>query len=145
MEKLKETPFKRLTGVSKATFLKMAAHVRERRAEGGHRRGGGKRGPRPSLSAEDELLMMLMYYREYRSSEHIGLSYDLGEAQTRRIIRRTEAWLASSKQFALPGKKKMVEAENHFEIVLVDVSEHAIERPKKSSGSTTRAKSGRTP
>lgn len=145
MEKLKEIPFKRLSGVSKTTFRKMAAHVRGRRAEGEHRKGGGKRGPKPSLSAEDELLMMLMYYREYRSFEHIGLSYDLSEAQTRRIIKRTENWLASSKLFALPGKRKLVETENHFEIVLVDVSEHPIERPKKSSDSTTRARRRGTP
>lgn len=81
MEKLKEKPFKRLTGVGKSTFLKMAACVAERRAQGEHCKGSGKRGPTPGLSAEDELLMMLMYYREYRSLEHIGLGYDLSEAQ----------------------------------------------------------------
>ncbi|HMU15071.1 MAG: hypothetical protein JST41_07665 [Bacteroidetes bacterium] len=55
--------------------------------------------------------------------------------------KRTENWLASSELFALPGTKKLVEAEDHFGIVRVYVSEHPIERPPvKSSDSTTRGR-----
>ncbi len=136
----KEGSFKRLVGVTPELFRRMALYLTERRDVSGHRNGGAKRGPKPKLCVEDELLMLLMYYREYRSFLHISSTYALSEMQTRRIITRTEEELVRSKLFALPGKKKLVEAENHFEVVLVDVSEHPIERPKKSSAATTRGR-----
>ena len=137
---LKEAVFKRLVGVPQTTFVQMAAYLDGQQALSAHKYSGAKRGPKPKLSIEDELMMLLMYYREYRSFLHIGSTYGISEIQTWRIITRTEKQLIASKLFALPGKKKLLEAENHFEIVVVDVSEHPIERPKKSNGATTRAR-----
>jgi Helix-turn-helix of DDE superfamily endonuclease len=128
--------FRRLTGVTQPVFKDMAAYLEEQRWISNHRNQGAKRGPKPKLGVEDELLMMLMYYREYRTFLHIGKTYGVSEKQAWRIITRTEQLLVESKLFALPGKKKLLEGENHFEVVLVDVSEHPIERPKKSSGTT---------
>ena len=36
-----------------------------------------KSGSKPVLSAEDSMLMVLMYYREYRTQYHIGITYGL--------------------------------------------------------------------
>ena len=79
--------------------------------------------------------MMLMYYREYRTFFHIGSEYDLSEAQCWRIVTQTEKLLIQSSLFHLPGKKKLLTDNTQWEIVLVDVAESPIERPKKNSDS----------
>lgn len=43
-----------------------------------------------------------------------------------------ESILLQDKRFHLPGKKALLKAENNFEIVLVDVTESPVERPKKN-------------
>ncbi len=40
--------------------------------------------------------------------------------------------LIQSGQFTLPGKKKLQESDTIIEIILVDATEQAIERPKKT-------------
>lgn len=123
----------------------MVEYLQRLRAVSKHKVAGAKRGPKPKLSVEDELMLLLMYYREYRTFFHISTTYGLSEMQTWRIITRTEQQLVSSKLFALPGKKKLVQADHSFDIVLVDVSEHPIERPKKSSGAITQARRSAIP
>ena len=58
----KEAQFRRLTGVKKGTFSKMAEVFGLAEAK---RRSGG--GPKPTLSIEDSLLAALSYWREYRT------------------------------------------------------------------------------
>ena len=50
--------------------------------------------------------------------------------------------MIDDKRFHLPGKKVL--RENTFEVVLVDVTESAVERPKKNSGEITQAKRNAT-
>ena len=69
----------------------------------------------------------------------------MSEAQCWRIITTAEKLLIKSELFHLPGKKKLVGEEMEWEVVLIDASEHSIERPKKNSGSITRAKRKSTP
>jgi hypothetical protein len=145
VRKLKASAFKRLVGVDADLFTRMAAHLQGEREHSRHKHAGVKRGPKPKLCVEDELMMMLSYYREYRTFLHTGATYGLSEGQAWRIITRTEKALARSKLFSLPGKRKLTEPQSRWEIVLVDVSEHPIERPKKSSGSTTRARRSAIP
>lgn len=76
--------------------------------------------------------MLLMYYREYRTFSHTASSYGISEAQCWRIIVELEKQLIKSKLFHLPGKKRL-QSEMVWEVVVVDVSEHPIERPKKSN------------
>jgi hypothetical protein len=40
--------------------------------------------------------------------------------------------LIASRALTLPGKKKLVAADNQIEVVVVDVTETPIERPKKN-------------
>ena len=49
-------------------------------------RGGRK----DKLSIENQLLMALEYLREYRTYFHLGLSYDLSESQTYKVIKWIE-------------------------------------------------------
>ena len=50
-----------------------------------------------------------------------------------RIVTELEKILLQSKLFHLPGKKALHNSANNFEVIVVDVSEHPIERPKKNS------------
>ena len=127
--------FKRLTGVSKETFLVLSSEANRLAPPSIHKIQGKKRGPKPKLIIEDKLLMMLMYYREYRTFLHISSDYGISETQCWRIIASLERLLIKSKLFHLPGKKVLQQA-NSFEIVLVDVAESPIERPKKNNENT---------
>ena len=135
IEHLKETDFKRLTGVQRETFGQMLKVV-----EKGLREFG-----RPTkLSRADQLLMTLMYWREYRTEFHIAQSYGISEATVCRTIQKVENTLVRSGKFRLPGKKALQASDQAsdtiFEVVLVDVSEQPIERPKKAKNGITAAK-----
>ena len=140
IQHLEGTAFKRLVGVSRDTFEKMVSEAKRIAKISRHTVPGKKRGPKPSLSKRDEVLMLLMYYREYRTFFHIASSYNISEAQCWRIITGLEELLIKSKLFHLPGKKKLVEDDKQWEVVLIDASEHNIERPKKNSGNIIRGK-----
>ena len=131
IKQLKDTDFKRLTGVQRETFDQMLKVV-----EKGLRDFG-----RPTkLSRADQLLMSLMYWREYRTEFHIAQSYGISESTVCRTIQKVENSLVRSGKFRLPGKKSLQASDTVFEVVLVDVSEQAIERPKKTKNGITAAK-----
>ena len=128
---LKDEDFKRSTGVQRGTFEKMLEVV-----TAGLRDFG-----RPTeLSRADLLLLTLMYWREYRTEFHIGLTYGVSEATVCRTIKKVENVLIQSKQFHLPGKKVLQPSDTVIEIVLVDATEQPIERPKKGNAGNTAEK-----
>jgi len=133
---LNEGDFKRLTGVRRETFERMRTEV-ERKAAGF--------GRPPKLESGDQVLMTLMYWREYRTLFHIGKAYGISESQASRIVRKVEDILISSGQFTLPGKKTLQASGLQIEVVLVDATEQPIERPKKSKNAITAAKRSGTP
>jgi hypothetical protein len=136
--------FKRLTGVKHSTFEKMVEVVKEHIALN---RKHPTRGAPPKAALEDQLLMMLMYYREYRTFLHTATSYGYSESQGWRIVRKIEDILIKSGAFRLPGKKALLKMEGEVlgKIIIVDVGESPVERPKKSSGAITAAKRKGTP
>jgi hypothetical protein len=136
IEHLKDSDFKRLTGVQRKTFEQMLAVVKK---------GLRDFGRPPKLSRADQLLMTLMYWREYRTEFHIAQSYGVSEATVCRTIRKVENALVRSKKFRLPGKKALHSSDTVFEVVLVDVSEQPVERPKKAKNGITAAKRSVTP
>lgn len=129
--------FKRLTGVKPTTFEDMRLFIVSYKQA--HRKDS-KRGRPCKLSIEDQLLMLLMYYREYRTCLHISKSYGISEMHCWRIITTTEKILLQSPAFHLPGKKVLHDGGNNFEVIVVDVSEHPVERPRKNSNTITLAK-----
>jgi hypothetical protein len=132
---LNDADFKRSTGVSRRVFQQMLQVVEN---------GLSHFGRPPKLSRANQLLMTLMYWREYRTEFHIGLTYGISEATVCRTVRKIEDRLIKSKQFHLPGKKKLRSSDTTIEIVLVDATEQPIERPQKNSGDTTVAKRNST-
>ena len=136
IEHLKGADFKRLSGVERETFEEMLTVVEK---------GLPDFGRPPKLSRADQLLMTLMYWREYRTEFHIAQSYGVSEATVCRTIHKVEDVLVRSKKFRLPGKKALQPSDTVFEVILVDVSEQPVERPKKARKSTIAAKRGAIP
>ena len=133
VKKLNPAQFKRLVGVKYETFEKMVSETKRIKALQPKKIAGKKRGPKEKINWYDKTLMMLMYYREYRTFAHAGATYNISETQCWRIVTTMERWLIKSKLFHLPGKKKLTQSDVEWEAVVVDVSEHPIERPKKNS------------
>jgi len=131
--------FKRLTGVELKTFKMMAKEVGRHDSKMAQKKGSNRSRPF-KLSIEDQILMMLMYYREYRTQFHIGETYDLHESNVGRNIRRIENILKKCKKLSLPGKEKLSGTNHQFEVILVDATESPIERPKKNNIYITRGK-----
>jgi hypothetical protein len=139
---MSNSQFKRLTGVKRNTFDKMCFLVSTVKQQ---RRKHPKRGKGPSLRVEDQLLMMLMYNREYRTYLHIAADYEISESQCWRVINDLQDILIQSKAFSLPGKKALVKSNIKWSVVLVDVGESPVERPKKNSVAITPVKRKGTP
>ena len=136
VKELKDTDFKRSTGVSREMFEKMLAVLQKEMHDFGRP---------PKLARTDQLLMTLMYWREYRTEFHIGITYGVSEATVCRTIQKVENVLMKSGEFRLPGRKALQPSDTLIEVVLIDATEQPIERPKKSKASTTVAKRSVTP
>jgi Helix-turn-helix of DDE superfamily endonuclease len=135
VSKLSDSQFQRLVGVKRTTFIKMLETIVCQNQQRVSNRG------RPSsIGIENQLLIMLMYYMEYRTFFHISIAYGITEAQCWRIVRKMETILIKSSLFHLPGKKQLTDSSMNWEIVVIDAGESPIERPKKNSGSVTQAK-----
>ncbi|GBF53391.1 mobile element protein [Microcystis sp. 0824] len=84
------------------------------------------------MSTEDQLLITLEYWREYRTYFHLGNSWVVNESKAYIILRKVENILIKSGLFNLP-KKALLESNSEIEVIVVDVSEQEIERPKKKT------------
>jgi hypothetical protein len=131
VKSLKPEEFKRLCGVRPETFNQMLEVVRSQQ------RTKQKTGRPGKLSLEDQLLMTLEYWREYRTYFHIGQSWRVNESTAYRIIRKIEDTLTKSRTFTLPGKKRLTNSDYQLQVVIIDVTESPIERPKKNKKSST--------
>jgi Helix-turn-helix of DDE superfamily endonuclease len=103
-----------------------------------------KQGRTPALDLDDQLILTLNFWREYRSGHHLSLDWEVNETTIRRTIHRVEDALIKSGKFSLPARKTLRE-NTKFEVVVVDVAESPVERPKKSNVGTTVAKRKDTP
>jgi len=126
-----EKQFRRITGIKRATFNQMIEILKKSYAEK-HRR----RGRKPKLSIENQLLAALEYWREYRTYAHIAASYGIAESNIYRSIKWIENVLVKDGTFSLPGKKELLKSDAEYEIILIDATETPIERPQKNKGDT---------
>ena len=137
--KLKATDFKQIIGVKRETFDEMVVVLREAYVAKHKRRGRHSK-----LSLEDQLFLSLKYWRQYVTQKELAYEFDVGEATAHDVIVWVEDTLVKSGKFSLPGKKTLLE-DAEIEIVLVDVLESPVERPKKNSGNGTQGKRNDTP
>lgn len=122
IQHLNAKTFKRLVGIQPDTFHQLIDTLRPFEPAFGRP---------PKLILEDRLMLALSYWREYRTLLHTGMTYGLSEASAHRIVRQIENILINSNQFHLP-KKLPSGAGVDWDVVVVDATEIAIERPKKT-------------
>ena len=121
-KKLSETQFKRYTGISWSTFDLMVEQLKKDVAT---------KGRPPKLNIEDQTLLCLSYWREYRTLFHVATNYGISEPTASRIVRNVEDCLVQSKLFNLP--KDFPEGEGiDWNVVIVDATEIPIQRTKKT-------------
>ena len=124
VKSLSNSQFKRLVGIQSSTFQEMLAVLTAVPKN-------NARGRPPVLSIEDQLLMTLSYWREYRTLFHTAMTYGIHESSASRIIHKIENILIKSELFHLPKKLPRGEGVD-WEVVVVDATEMTIERPKKT-------------
>ena len=129
--RLKEKEYRKIFGVTKPIFEQMLV-ILEKTFQEEHRRGGHP----PKLSVLDKLIIMLCYYREYRTMESIAFDYGVTKSTVYESIRWAEESLMKSNNFSLPSKKALIE-DLDIEVVFVDATECEIERPQKNKSVTT--------
>ena len=140
LTRLSDSQFRRLTGVKRKTFARMLEIL-----EAAHAAKKAKGGRPNALDVRAMLLMALEYLREYRTYFHIGASYGLSEGAAYTTIRWVEDTLVKDGAFSLPGRKELLKSGAGIEAVLVDATETPVQRPKKNSADTTRARRSGTP
>jgi len=136
---LKDEEFKLLIGVTKETAREMI-EVLDEAYKAKHKR----RGRHSKLSINEMFTMTMEYLRQYPTMFELGFQYGIAKSVVHDIIKWVEDTLIKSGKFALPGKKALLE-DNEIEIVLVDVTESPVERPKKNNENGIREKRKSTP
>ena len=120
LKKQKPEILKRLVGVKKETFESMLEVCEE------YSQKKKSQGVRPNkLSVSSQLLLMLEYYREYRSLAHMAFDYGISEPTASRVIKEMERVLLQSGKFPLPSKKALYQDEGGIELsyVVIDATE----------------------
>jgi len=141
LKRLKPELFKRLTGVKPDTFDAMLQEC-----EIYHEKKKSKGGKPNKLNVSTQILLMLEYYREYRSMAHMAFDYEVSESTVSRTIKEIESVLLQSGKFSLPSKKALYEGGGvELEYILIDATECPVERPKKSKDGTTVGKRSSIP
>ena len=136
---LKDDEFKLLIGVTKDTASAMIDELEEAYLAKHKRRGRHSK-----LSIDEMFTMTMEYWRQYPTMFELGFQYGVSKSVVHDIIKWVEDTLIKSGKFSLPGKKALLE-DAEIEIVLVDVMESPVERPKKNSGNGIRGKRKSTP
>lgn len=123
-KKLSNREFKRLVGVQRRTFDEMVKVLQDA-ASVKQTRGCPKK-----LDLEDQALICLQYWREYRTYFHIASDWLVSESTVCRTVHWVETTLISSRRFRLGGKKSLLTSSHKPKTVVMDVTESQIERPK---------------
>ncbi len=131
-----EQQFLRLTGVRRVVFELMIEVVQAAQRDFGRPR---------KLSVEDQVLLTLCYWREYRSQFHVASSFGVSEATACRTIKAVENILIQDKRFHVPGKKVLHDGSLDLTVIVVDASEQRVERPQKNSAEATPARRNAIP
>ena len=127
--KLSKADFKRKFGYYLEVFYDMVKVINNFKESA---REKDKRGNKSDLSSEDEVLIMLCYYREYVTYFSIAKEIGVNESTIARIVTKTEERLIKSRVFSLPGKKTIRDSNGRYKTIIVDATEQKIERPKDS-------------
>lgn len=122
----KPSEFTRLVGVSYGAFMiirnKLKAELSGYQSENRMR----KRGRKSSLSLEDQLLLCLLYMRNYDTLLTLGFQFGISESYAQK--RYTFIKMLLLRSLDLPDEQSLRDA-IAGDIVAIDVTEQSIERP----------------
>ena len=121
---MSSSDFKRMYGVKPETFWMMVKVVRDGKQV--------SRGNHAYIPIPDQILLTLQYWREYRTYFHIAQDWGMHESTAQRTVKRIENLLIKSSKFHLPSQRQLGKESEEIEVVVVDVAETEIERPKKN-------------
>jgi len=129
LSKLTDVEFKRKAGYYREVVLKMIEVIDEFKKQA---RLKDKRGNKSNFSSNDEVSILLWYYREYVTFFSIAKELGVHESTIARIVTKTENILIQSRVFSLPGKKRIRDSNGRYTTIIIDATEQRIERPKNS-------------
>lgn len=127
----KPKAFSRITGVSIKEFEKIVEKARpiwHKNVEAPKKVSGRSYGLK---SLEGHVLCLLMYYRTYLTQEFLGFMFGVDDSCVCRSIWRASRVLAP----VLRIEKRRLVPEKEAKALLIDCTEHPIERPKNNQGS----------
>jgi hypothetical protein len=125
--------FRRYTGIDRSLFEKMLSCVKTVKQE---QRKHPTKGAMSTLSVENQVLITVLYWREYRDQLHTAIDYGVSQSTICRTITTIENILIKSGEFSLPGKKSIRSKESAYTVTIVDVMETPTERPKKNKNAS---------
>jgi hypothetical protein len=131
---LRESEYQELFGIKKHTFDLMLEKLTKTHIQK-HVKGGRK----TKLTVLDMLVVFLAYLHDYRTMKALAFDYSVAKSTIHSTIIWTENTLINCGEFTLPSKRVLKE-DTSIEIVLVDVTEQQVERPKKNKENGTRVK-----
>lgn len=105
VKQLHHEQFKRRVGVARNTFNTMVSEYKRLLPASTHKIRGKKRGPKALLRKEDELLMLLMYYRECRTFYHIAGDYALSETHAGALLPKQKSCSSKAACSICRGRK----------------------------------------
>ena len=127
LSKLQDKDYQTIFGVTKNTFDCMLKILEQAYAKR-HKKGGRRLS---KLSLSDKLAITLVYYREYRPVRNIAFDWGVSKSIIHDSIKWVEEVLVKNEKFSLPSKREL-NKENAPLVVLMDVTECEIQRPKKN-------------
>lgn len=124
--------FQLLTGVTRDVFELMLNALMVEYIKIHQIKGGNPSGTPVGL----KLVIALEYWREYRTMRHMAFDYDMPVSTLCDCITWVEGILSQTEGFKIPElKEKFKQREedgNPIRVVLIDVEEQPIERPKEN-------------
>ena len=150
MQKLKKIlqrpkAFKRLTGLEREKFLKLAEQVEERFETARVKRLNSKKrqrkiggGQKSKLTATEALFLLLIYYRTYAQLLFLGTFFNIDESTAWRYVQRIEPLLPGI--FRIPERRIKMSEEEVMELIIDATEQETQKRP----GSSWSGKKNRT-
>lgn len=112
--------FKRLTGMSRRTFNLIVNIIKE------YETNKKKPGRPCTLIPEEQVLITIQYWREYRTYFHIGADWGVSESMVCRTVHKVENLLIKSGKLALPGQKELRKLSDPETVLVMDVMESPV-------------------
>jgi hypothetical protein len=119
--------FLREVGVSLDKFILLLKKITDHIKEQYKKYPLKKRGRKSSLCLEDMLLLTLYYLRHYMTFAQLGKNFGISESYACKIYHRMTSILIN----VLDMKSRNELMNSNLEVILIDVTEQPIERPKR--------------